>query len=375
MTASKVAPTGGEARAEGSGPVVLLYGTRPQTIKASVIRRAFSDLPLLTVDTGQHYDYELNQLLYEQLGVAPPDQFLEVGSGSHAEQTASVMIRCEALLVRAAARVAIVVGDTNSTLGAALAAAKLRIPVVHVEAGLRSADGMMAEEINRRAVDAIAAVLCAPSRASFHRLRAESPSGRILETGDVAYDVLLGQVGQLPPVRDVLPDGVSEPYVYATLHRAELTEQPELLAEILTTLAGTTTPVILPLHPRTRAALWEAGLPVESRGSLHVLAPVGYLQSLSLTRHAAAVVTDSGGLQREAYWLGTPCLTVRTETEWTETVDCGANALVPPLSAPRELLGRLEDLMRTSPAWDRKHYGDGGAAVRVAAAVRDLLSA
>ncbi len=355
--------------------MVLLYGTRPQTIKASAIRRALANLSLLTVDTGQHYDYELTELLYRQLGVAPPDQFLEVGSGSHAEQTASIMLRCEALLAQAGARVAIVVGDTNSTLGAALAAAKLRIPVVHVEAGLRSADSLMAEEINRRAVDAVATVLCAPSRASADRLRAESVSGRIVETGDVAYDVLLGHLGGLPALDEALPAGVSTPFVHATLHRAELTERIDLLAEILAALADAEVPVVLPMHPRTRAALTRAGLPPQSRGSLHVLAPVGYLQSLALTRHAAAVVTDSGGLQREAYWLGVPCLTLRTETEWTETIECGANALVPPISAPRELVPRLEQAMRIAPEWDRQHYGDGGAAAQVAAAVRDLLSA
>lgn len=359
----------------GSGPVALLYGTRPQTIKASVIRRAFNGVELLAVDTGQHYDYELNELIYRQLGVAPPDRFLEVGSGSHAEQTAAVMTRCESLLSTEAARAAVVVGDTNSTLGAALAAVKLRIPVVHVEAGLRSRDSMMAEEINRRAVDAIATVLCAPSRASAERLETESVPGRIVETGDVAYDVLLGQLEHLPSLDTILPSGVAQPFIHATLHRAELTDHPELLAAILETLAASELPVVLPMHPRTRAALERSGLSARSRGSLHVLSPVGYLQSLVLTQGAAAVVTDSGGIQREAYWLGVPCLTLRGETEWTETVACGANSLLSPTYAPGELIPMLSGILDAGrPAWDRRAYGDGSAAARVASASVSLLA-
>ena len=202
-------------------PIALCYGTRPQVIKASVLRRAFPPAgPVVAVDTGQHYDYELNQLLYEQLGVAAPDRSLEVGSGPHGEQTAAILLRAEALFREIDPGIAIVIGDTNSTLGCALAAAKMRIPVVHVEAGLRARDALMAEEINRRAVDAVASLLCTPSAAATVRMRAEHADAVIVETGDVARDVLAGQLGALPDVSHLAPRGAR--YAFATLHRAEL---------------------------------------------------------------------------------------------------------------------------------------------------------
>ncbi|HEY0777688.1 MAG TPA: UDP-N-acetylglucosamine 2-epimerase, partial [Gemmatirosa sp.] len=209
-------------------PLALLYGTRPQIIKASVLADALAaDWDLLTIDTGQHYDYALNALLYAQLGVRAPDVCLDVGSGDHATQTALVLTRAADILASRGARrphIAVVIGDTNSTLGGALAAAKLRIPVVHVEAGLRCGDALMAEEINRRAVDAVSAVLCTPSDAATIRLRHERSPGIVVQTGDVARDVLLRALPKAPAVSDVhgwpLPADV--PFAFATLHRAEL---------------------------------------------------------------------------------------------------------------------------------------------------------
>jgi UDP-GlcNAc3NAcA epimerase len=353
--------------------IALCYGTRPQVIKASALRGPLDRLgAVLAVDTGQHYDYELNALLYEQLGVRAPDVLLEVGSAGQAEQTAAILVRAEQAFLERRPRLVVVIGDTNSTLGCALAAGKLRVPVVHVEAGLRSRDALMAEEINRRMVDAFAAVLCAPSERAAARLRAERRDGIVSLTGDVAYDVLRAHLGRLPPA-----PAAGSPYCYATLHRAELTDRPEVLCQVLTALGGLDLPVVLPLHPRTRAVLEAAAPHLTRELGLDVVPPVGYLESLALTRAAAVVVTDSGGVQREAYWLGVPCVTLRRETEWEETVELGANLPLDPIAVAG--LGAAVETQRrrwaAGPTWDRTAYGDGTAAARIAAAVQPLLAA
>ena len=357
--------------------IALCYGTRPQVIKASVLRQSLATLGgVHAIDTGQHYDHALNALLYQQLGVAAPDRFLEVGSGSHAEQTGLILTRAEAALRELAPAAAVVIGDTNSTLGVALAAAKLRIPVVHVEAGLRARDRLMAEEINRRAVDAIASLLCTPSSAATTRMRAEHPDATVTETGDVAFDVLRAAQDRLPAPSSIVP-GLEQLYCFATLHRAELTDTPARLAAVLRTLAALGFPTVLAVHPRTHAALQAAGITGDHIGALRLVPAVGYLESLALTRGARAVVTDSGGLQREAYWLGTPCVTVRAETEWTETVECGANRLVPPEIAPATLGEAISGQVRRwdgAARWPRDAYGDGDAAAAVAQAVSALIA-
>ena len=356
-----------------SGPIALCYGTRPQVIKASVLRRALAAVgPVAAIDTGQHYDYALNQLLYEQLGVANPDHALEVGSASHATQTANILVRAEALFATITPRLAVVIGDTNSTLGCALAAAKMRIPVVHVEAGLRAADSLMAEEINRRAVDAVAALLCTPSEAATARMQAEHPAATVVETGDVARDVLLAQLDKLPDVTGLIPPSATGEYAFATLHRAELTDEPDRLIALLDALAALPLPVLLAMHPRTRGALEAHGHRVIDRGSLAIVPAVGYLESLALTARARLVITDSGGVQREAYWLGVPCVTMRTETEWTETLDLGANRLLAP-SAPGALARSVAERLAASRDWNRDAYGRGNAAECVADAVRRFL--
>ena len=356
--------------------IALCYGTRPQVIKASVLRRELARLgPVLAMDTGQHYDYELNALLYAQLGVEPADILLDVGSAGHAEQTAAVLVRAERILSERRPRAVVVIGDTNSTVGCALAAAKLRIPVVHVEAGLRAADALMAEEINRRIVDAIAQVLCTPSARATGRVRAERCDAVIAQTGDVARDVLLRSEGRLPAARSAAPIGEGA-YAYATLHRAELTAYPERLVAVLDALAALDRPVVLPLHPRTRAVLDHHAPASRWDGRLTLLPPVGDLESLALTRAAEIVVTDSGGVQREAYWLGVPCVTLRDETEWIETVELGANTALAPddvRDGLAEAVAHHRERWQGSPDWNRDAYGTGDAAVRVAGAVAELL--
>lgn len=356
--------------------IALCYGTRPQVIKASVLRQALTELDAVhAVDTGQHYDYALNALLYEQLGIDPPDRFLEVGSGGHAEQTALILTRAEAALQEVRPRAVVVIGDTNSTLGMALAAAKLRIPVVHVEAGLRAADRLMAEEINRRAVDAVAAVLCTPSLSTTARMQQEHPDAIVRETGDVAFDVLLRARGRLPAIESVVP-GLTRPYLYATFHRAELTSQPELLGGILRALAAIGTATVLAVHPRTAQVIAALGITGDRIGLLRLVPAVGYLESIALVANARAVVTDSGGLQREAYWLGVPCVTLRAETEWEETIATEANRLLPPAEAPRGLAEAITTQVARwngEARWARDAYGDGEAGPRVRAAIAEYL--
>jgi UDP-GlcNAc3NAcA epimerase len=351
-------------------PLALCYGTRPQVVKASVLldvlRRRWE---VVAIDTGQHYDFELNALLYQQLGVPRPDHFLEVGSAPPATQTAAVMTRTADVLCARPPAAVVVIGDTNSTLGAALAAAKLGIPLVHVEAGLRASEPELPEEVNRRVVDVLAHLLCAPSEAAAARLRKEQAPGMVVTTGDVAHDVLRRHL-PLAPAADGRP-----PFALATAHRAALTADPDALASLLDGLGRLGLPVRLPLHPRTREALERFELLAAVPASVELGPPMGYLETIAAVRDAAVVITDSGGIQREAYWLGTPCITVRGETEWVETVACGANALLPPLSAAR----RLGDLVaeqrrrRRELPWTPDAYGDGHAAERLAEAVGTLF--
>jgi len=350
--------------------LALCYGTRPQIVKASVLLEALrSRWPVTAVDTGQHYDYELNGLLYQQLGIPKPDHFLEVGSNTPVRQTADVMVRTAEILRATRPTAVIVIGDTNSTLGCALAANKEGIPVVHVEAGLRASEPDLPEEANRRVVDALARLLCVPCESAGARLRAERAQGAIALTGDVARDVLIRHLRVVPPRAS------DTPFALATAHRAALTSDRAALAALLAGLGAIGLPVRMPLHPRTRLALERYGLLDAVPDSVRLEPPLGYLDMLAAVRDAAIVITDSGGVQREAYWLGTPCVTVRSETEWEETVAIGANALLPAVASREELPALVDQQRRRRAAalWEADIYGDGNAATQVADAVGGLL--
>lgn len=350
--------------------LALCFGTRPQVVKASmlleVLRRRWE---VIAVDTGQHYDFELNGLFYQQLGIPRPDHFLEVGSDTPGNQTAAVLTRTADILRARRPAAVVVIGDTNSTLGAALAASKEGYPLVHVEAGLRSSEPNLPEETNRRVVDVLGHLLCAPSAAAAARLRAEQAPGTVVNTGDVARDVLVRQLTIAPPPRS------GPPFVLATFHRAALTSDRDGLTALIGALAGLDMPILLPLHPRTRAALEAFDLFRRLPPSVDVRVPLGYLELIAAARDAAVVITDSGGLQREAYWLGTPCVTIRGETEWTETVACGANTLVPASDAPSRLAGTVADQRRKAEKspWTPDAYGDGRAAVGIGDAIAGLV--
>ena len=347
--------------------VVSVVGARPQFIKAAAVsatlRRAATEI---LVHTGQHYDPEMSDVFFDELHIPPPGHHLDVGSGTHAVQTAEIMRRLEPILEAERPDWVMVYGDTNSTVAAALTAAKLNLRVAHVEAGLRSFDRSMPEEINRVVTDHLATLCLSPSHTGSENLAAEGLADRTVEVGDVMVDLLLAALEGMPSQGQLMvAHGLqARGYVVATLHRASNTDDPERLAAAVALLTGLDVPVMLPLHPRTRRALERDGLDSNLRagGFVTLLPPLGYLDLMALVRDARAVLTDSGGLQKEAYVLGTPCLTLRPETEWVETVAAGWNTIVDlDLAAARSVLSR--EPPQTRPPL----YGDGHAAERVVA--------
>jgi UDP-N-acetylglucosamine 2-epimerase len=321
--------------------VVSIVGTRPQLIKAAALQpelRARHDE--IFVDTGQHWDESLAGSFFRELALARPDHSLAAGGGSHSEQTAAMLVGLEPILRSVRPDAALVYGDTNSTLAGALAAAKLGIPVAHVEAGLRSFDRRMPEELNRIVVDHLAAWTLAPSQAAVGHLRAEGISDGVVLVGDLMQDLAartldgIRDPGQLAQALAALPGSSGPPpsiepggYLFVTIHRAENREPAAVRtwASLLRRVAREDRVVVVALHPGTRKALLASG---EDLGPhVFVREPLGYRSSLALQLHAAAVLTDSGGVQRESAWLGVPCLVLRSSTEWGELIDQSAGRM------------------------------------------------
>jgi len=352
--------------------VMSVVGARPQFVKAGPLSRALRRrMREVLVHTGQHYDPEMSQSFFEELGLPEPDHHLGIGSGSHGAMTGRMLEALEAVMRRVRPDLVVVPGDTNSTLAGALAAAKLGIPVAHVEAGLRSFDPAMPEEINRRVADAVSSLLFCPTRAAAQNLRAEGVRRGVYRVGDVMLDAVRQHAAAAR--RRPLPEGL-EPggYYLATLHRQENTDDPERLGAILETLEGLSRPVVLPLHPRTKARL--AKLRLRPRGAIRLLAPAPYLGALRLLADARALLTDSGGMQKEAFILGTPCVTLRDRTEWVETVEAGANRLAG--ADPRRIRAGLRQLERAPRrSWGAARlYGGGRAAERIALRIERFLA-
>lgn len=362
--------------------IVSIIGARPQFIKASVVSSAIAQTPTLPevlVHTGQHFDVNMSDVFFAELGMRAPQYNLDIHGGTHGAMTGRMLAQVEQVLLTEKPDAVLVYGDTNSTLAGALAAVKLHIPVAHVEAGLRSFNMKMPEEVNRTLTDRISHWLFTPTEEASRHLAAEGVEhARIHQVGDVMYDVALHH-GERAAGRT---DGALERlglkrggYVLATVHRAENTDVPERLDAIMRALAqiGAEIPVILPLHPRTRGVL-------EAQGDLRALAqqirfvdPLGYLDMVELEQAAALIATDSGGVQKEAFFHKVPCVTLRDETEWTELVAAGWNHLTPPtdkdviVSAIRAALGSQGKAVQP--------YGTGDAAVQIAERLRtDILS-
>jgi UDP-GlcNAc3NAcA epimerase len=353
--------------------VLTVIGNRPQFIKAAAVSpslRLVHDEFL--VHTGQHFDDQLSAIFFAELGLPAPDEQLGVALGSSTSQTARMLAALEPVLERAAPDVVLVYGDTNSTLAGALAGAQASVPVAHVEAGMRSFDRSMPEELNRVLVDHASALLLCSSEVAVTNLRHEAVTGLVEMVGDVMVDVALAAQPRARERTDLVRAHGLEPgeYVLATAHRAGNVDDPARLERLVELLTAVPAPVLLPLHPRTEARLASADLLEQLRSDpgVTLTAPLGYFELTALLCNALAVLTDSGGLQKEAYLAGIPCVTLRPSTEWTETVEQGWNVLV---DLDRE--AAVAALDRRPPPTHPELYGDGRAGGRVVAALT-LLS-
>ena len=399
--------------------VVTVVGARPQFVKAAAVRRAIEaysqrgslarrrgskkTFQEVLIHTGQHYDYGMDGVFFEELQLPKPDYHLGVGSGSHAQQTALMLERIETIVQKEEPDGVMVYGDTNSTLAGALVAAKLNIPVAHVEAGLRSYNRVMPEETNRVLTDHLSTLLFCPTRQSVENLAKEGiRNGKkkvVKRVGDVMYDSILYYSTVADKTSTLLQDlGLSTPnaerrtpddsmsgsfsprasrltnYYLATLHRAENTDDPVRLKSILAALheIGKDAPVILPLHPRTKKMMKTYGLRFSGE-RIREIDPVSYLDMLSLEKNAGAILTDSGGVQKEAYWFNVPCFTLREETEWVETVESGWNVLVG--TKPQRIVEEVKRRRRRKPPQKgTRLFGDGRASEKIVRTLYDYFS-
>ena len=356
--------------------IVTVIGARPQFIKAAAVSREISkhhEVEEVLVHTGQHFDDSMSQVFFDELDIAPPAHNLGIQAVGHGAMTGRMLEKLEEVIQQERPDWVLVYGDTNSTLAGALSAAKLHVSVAHVEAGLRSFNRRMPEEINRVVTDHLSDMLLAPTSNAVENLAREGiGSTQVHLVGDVMYDIALYYADRAVKSSRILErlGLTAKGYVLATVHRAENTDDRQRLRAIVDGLAQVALdlPVVLPLHPRSRAALAANDLLDRAGERLTLLEPVGYLDMVMLEKSAAAVATDSGGVQKEAYFHGVPCVTLREETEWVELVDLGWNRLAPPGTA------RIVESVRealSSTGRSSEPYGRGDASVRIAGLLRD----
>ena len=356
-----------------SESLLFVVGARPNFIKIAPICREMgkrAGLDFEIVHTGQHYDKDMSDVFFQELEIPDPDYLLHIGSGSHGQQTAQMMIKLEELCLANAYRAIIVIGDVNSTLAGAIVGSKLNIPVVHVEAGLRSYNRSMPEEINRVATDHVSDLLFAPTRTAMEILEKEGLADRSHFSGDVMFDMLKLGMEKAEKTSRILEslDLTPEHYYLSTLHRPYNVDDPAQLASIMSGLGMLDHPVVLSAHPRLQKNLGQFDIPAYE--NVNILGPLGYLDFILLEKHAKKVITDSGGVQKEAFFVQTPCVTLRSETEWTETVDTGANLLV----TERTSANIMEAAKRTmNPDYALMPYGKGNASAIIVDTMLDKL--
>ncbi|MEZ4972152.1 MAG: UDP-N-acetylglucosamine 2-epimerase (non-hydrolyzing) [Cyclobacteriaceae bacterium] len=349
--------------------VVTVLGARPQFIKAATVSRAFKDSGVneLIVHTGQHFDRNMSNVFFEEMDIPFPHYQLEISGLSHGAMTGRMLEQVESVLLKEKPNMVMVYGDTNSTLAGALAASKLHIPVAHVEAGLRSFEMRMPEEINRILTDRISKLLFCPTDTAVQNLKKEgfdSFDCEIIQCGDVMYDAVLHYRKLLKDrsnIMETLHLGQT-PFVLVTIHRAENTDDVTRLTEIVGALnaINSKTKVVLPLHPRTKGILEKNNIKLD----FSTIEPIGYFDMLSLLEHCDLVMTDSGGLQKEAYFFSKYCLTLRDQTEWVELIEAGVNSLVG--ANPDRILSEFEKAKQKLVTHKTQLYGDGTAAQKIA---------
>lgn len=342
--------------------IVSVIGARPQFIKAAPIEMALAATGRVkhySVHTGQHYDANMSQVFFDELGLEKPYKNLQAGSGTHATQTAAIMTGLEPILMELKPDMLIVYGDTNSTIAAALVASKIHVPVAHIEAGLRSFNKSMPEEVNRILTDHVSDLLFAPTQVAIANLEKEGIKNAY-ETGDVMLDMI-----RIAKQKGNLPAPMEGNYYYATLHRPYNTDNEMRLRKILDVLEGLKYPVVFSIHPRTRNIMTEKyGLKFENYPNVKFIDPQGYFENLGWLSHAECLITDSGGMQKEAYFLQRQCITVRSETEWVETLENGCNTLV------WDNLDSITAILNSAygPFTDGI-YGDGKSAQKIVAGI------
>jgi UDP-GlcNAc3NAcA epimerase len=351
--------------------VISVVGARPQFIKAAPVCRALRrNHEEILVHSGQHFDYQMSDVFFDELQIPKPDFNLAVGGSSHGKMTGEMLGLLEELMVEQSPDLVLVYGDTNTTLAGGLAAAKLNIPVAHVEAGLRSFNRSMPEEVNRVLVDHLSDMLLCPTRSAVDNLASEGISEGVALVGDVMLDTARFFADHVDPSDALARFGVEPGEFYlATVHRAATSDNLERLSAVVRALASLDLPVLWAVHPRTSKNLEAFGLQdmVERSGRVRAVPPVSYIDTVSLLRSARALLTDSGGMQKEAYFFGVPCVTLREETEWVETVELGWNRLVgTDEEAIRSAVGSLD-----RPAERPAVYGDGHAAEAVVCALEE----
>lgn len=339
--------------------IVTVIGARPQFIKAAAVSNKLrKNNEEILIHTGQHYDNNMSDIFFEELGIPKPNYNLSIGSGNHGYQTGKMLIELEALYIKEKPDIILVYGDTNSTLAGALAASKLLIPIAHIEAGLRSFNMNMPEEQNRVLTDHISKYLFAPTDTAINNLKNENITKNVYNTGDVMFDAIKLFKEKALETSSVLKDNNINPneYILSTIHRAENTNDINRLTNIINALNESEKNVVLPLHPRTHKFINDYGLKINN--NIKIIEPVGYLDMINLENNSQKIVTDSGGVQKEAYFLQKPCITMRDETEWIETVENGWNTIV---GSNKEKI--LDSIINFNPNGEQKMiFGLGNAA-------------